>query len=39
MSWKPTHNGLTPEFGVENVGHCVLIWQALYGGKVAGADF
>ena len=28
-----------PEFGLENVGCCALIRRALYGGKVAGADF
>ncbi len=28
-----------PEFGLENVGCCAFIQQALYGGKVAGADF
>jgi hypothetical protein len=28
-----------PEFGLENVGRCALIRRALYGGKVAGADF
>lgn len=28
-----------PEFGLENVGQCALIHWALYGGKVAGADF
>ena len=28
-----------PEFGLENEGRCALIKRALYGGKVAGADF
>ncbi len=28
-----------PEFGLEYVGRCALIRRALYGGKVAGADF
>ncbi len=28
-----------PEFGIENEGRVVLIWRALYGGKVAGRDF
>ena len=28
-----------PKFGIENVGHVVLIHRALYGGKSAGKDF
>jgi hypothetical protein len=28
-----------PAFGIENQGCVALIWQALYGGKVAGLDF
>jgi hypothetical protein len=28
-----------PEFGLENEGPVAFIWQALYGGKVAGCNF